>query len=211
MADGFHADIEAGVALFGLVAHAGLVRVDEVILAVFIGREVGHDDIGSGCNGFLASQRVDSLVGRGSHHVDFGHHQSQDSYHLEREIHPFFDGRNLVGVLVQRCVGVGNEGPHADHGHVLAAEEEQVVGEVVERLEGQSHHDACACLVADLQQRVDAGQSAVEVVLLVAGMDFVVELLVRRLDAQQVAVGARFEPLAVGFIALLAQRQRYTQ
>lgn len=37
VADGLHADIKAGEALLGLVTHAGLVGVNKVVLAVFIG------------------------------------------------------------------------------------------------------------------------------------------------------------------------------
>ena len=75
MADGLHADVEAREALLGLVAHAGLVGIDEVVLAVFVGGEVGHDDIGASHDGLFSSHGVNGLVGSGRHHVDFRHHQ----------------------------------------------------------------------------------------------------------------------------------------
>ena len=84
MPDGGEAYVEAAVALVRLVFDAGLVRIDEIVLAEFVGREVRHDNVGACEDGFLATLRVDGLVGRGRHHIDFGHHQAKDGNHLER-------------------------------------------------------------------------------------------------------------------------------
>lgn len=205
--DSFHPQVEAGAALFRLIVHARFVGIDEVVFAVRIGGEVRHDDVGAGLDGLFPSHRIDGLVGGGSHHVDFRHHQPQDGDHLEGEAHPFLRRGDLVGVLVKRRVGVRDEGSHAHHRHIFVAEEDEVVGEVVEGLEGKSHHHARAGLVAEALQRVDTLQPLVEVVPFVAGMDFVVEFLVRRLDAEEIAVRARLKPLAIHRFALLAQRQ----
>ena len=62
------------MALVRFILYAGLVGVDEVVLAELVGCEVGHDDISASEDGFLASLRVNSLVGGGRHHIDFGHH-----------------------------------------------------------------------------------------------------------------------------------------
>ena len=67
-----------------------------------------------------------------------------------------------------------NERPHADHSHVFLLEKQQVVGEVVKGLERQSDHHACAGLVAEFQQRVDAVQPRLEVVLRVARVNLII-------------------------------------
>ena len=156
VSDGGEAHIETTVALVGFVFNAGLVGVDEIVLAEFVGREIGHDDVGAGEDGFLAALRVDGLVSSGGHHVDFRHHQAKDGNHLQGQFHAFLGRRNLVPKLPKRCVGVRDKRPHADHGHVFLFEKEQVVSKVIKCLERQTHHHASACLVTQLQQCIDA-------------------------------------------------------
>ena len=107
----------------GLVADAGLVGINEVILAELVGREVRHDDVGTSEDGFFAALRVEGLVGRGRHHVDFRHHQAKRGNHLQGQFHALFGGRDLVFVRPKRRVRVGDKRPHSDHRHFLLLEE----------------------------------------------------------------------------------------
>ena len=207
VADGRETDVQAGLALVRLVFDAGLVGIDEIALAVFPGREVRHDDIGPSGDGLFPSLRVDGLVRGGRHHVDLGHHDAQDGDHLERHVHALLCRRDEVPEAVQRGVGMGNVGAEPDHRHIHPLEEEQVVGQVVQRLAGQADHDPGTGLVADALQAFQAVEPPAEAVQLVVGVDPVIELLGRALDPQQVAVRPGVEPAPVGLLALLAERK----
>ena len=208
MADRLHAQIQTAAALLRLVADAGLVGVDEVLFAVLLRRQVGHDDVGAGLDRLFAPLRVERLGRGGGHHVDLGHHQPQGGYHVQSQPHPFLVGGDLLPIGPERGIGVGQEGAQSHHCHVLFLEEEQIMHQMIQRLEGQSHHHAGAGLVAGFQQAVDAGETPLEIVDIILRMDLFVETFVGRLNAQQVAVGARLEPFPVDILALFAAGKR---
>ena len=144
----FHAEIEAGLALVGFVFYAGLVRIDEIIFSEFVWCEVRHDNISANHNGFLATERVDSLVGSGCHHVDFRHHQAQNGNHFQSEIHAVFCRWNLVFILIKRCIRMRDEWTHSDHCDIFTLEKHQIIGQIVQSLERKAHHYSCSCLIA---------------------------------------------------------------
>ena len=49
------------MAFIRLILDAGLVGIDEIVLSELVGREVGHDNIGTGKDGLFATLWVDGL------------------------------------------------------------------------------------------------------------------------------------------------------
>ena len=174
MADGRQPDVQAGLALVGRVVDTRLVRIDEVALAVFSGREVRHDDIGPGGDGLFPSLGIDRLVSRRRHHIDFGHQEAEDGDHLEGQVHALGGGRDEVLELVQGRVGVGDVRSEPDHRHIHLFKEKQVRGQVVQRLEGEAHHHAGTRLIPGPFQDLQAFDPAAEIVQAVLRMDLVV-------------------------------------
>ena len=74
-------DIEAGMTLVWFIVDTSLVGIDEIVLSKLVGCEVRHDDIGASDDGFLATLWVNGLVGGGSHHIDFRHHQTDKRHY----------------------------------------------------------------------------------------------------------------------------------
>ncbi len=88
---------------------------------------------------------------------------------------------------------VGQVGADADHVHVHAAEQLDVGGDAGVGLAGDADHDPRACLVAQLLQAAEDAHAVADLARQV-GVDAPVELLVRGLEAQEVAVAARLAP-----------------
>ena len=83
---------QAAFALLRLFVEAGFVFIEQVILAVFNRREVGHDHVCTHHQRLFTALRVDGLHGRGGSDVDVFHHDAQDGHHFKRQVEPFFEG-----------------------------------------------------------------------------------------------------------------------
>ncbi len=95
---------------------------------------------------------------------------------------------------------------HADHVDILRRKELDIRREVVKRLSGQTAHHAGPNLVAASPQC--AQTIAPRLPRMIMRMELRVEFPVRRLDAQEIAVRARFAPSAVCLLGLFAKAER---
>ncbi len=154
--------VQASLALVGRILHAGLVGIEEIVLAILSRGEVRHYYIGSRRYGLFPSPRVYGLVGGRRYHIDPGHHQTGDGYHLQCHFHPFLRRGYEVPEAVEGSVGMGNIWPQADHCNVHTLEKQQVRGEMVSSLEGKADHYSGPDLVAGLFQAFEAVQPAAE-------------------------------------------------
>ena len=89
--------------------------------------------------------------------------------------------------------GMSDVRPDADHVEIERAKGENVFGQALKRLAGNADHDAAARFVAEAlelpQQRQAIGRAGKAL-----GMNGAKQILVRGLEAQQIAVGACFAP-----------------
>lgn len=179
----------AGGAVVGGLEEADFVVVEGVVGTVSRGGGVGHEDIGARGEGELAALGVGCAHGGGGGDVGVGEEEAGEADHPEGEVEGCGPGGGEGGVVV------GEEGSDADHVGAEVAEEEEVVGEAFGGLTGEADHGACAGLVAEVAQVVEAGEAAVEVVV---GVEAAEEVAVGGLDAEEVAFGAGVAEAAVG-------------
>ena len=207
LADGGEPALEAEAALFGVLVEAGLVLVELVAAAVFGVRDVRHDHVRPREHALFATVVRERLERRGGGDVHVVQEEARRGDHVEAEAEMICGVVGREGdVAPERRVVVRDVRSHADHVEVQIPEEQDVPGEVVERLPRQAAHDAAADLVAAFPQQAQAVDAALEAV--VRRVELRVELGAGGLDAQQIAVRARGAPAGVGLLRLLAQRKR---
>ena len=186
---------------------ADSLAVVEVVLApLLLGGEVRHEHVGSGEKAQLPATRVQYFQSGGGGDVDVGHQQAQESDHLQSEQKAFLFGWVGDAAAGQRGVRVGVVGPHADHRGVEFPVEQQVAGEVLGCLPGETDHGPGAGLEAAFLELLQGPEAAVEAV--VGGMDPGIEVRIGGLDAKEIAVRAGREPFLVDLPGLLPERER---
>ena len=142
------------------------------------------------------------LHGRRCGDVGLGQQQAQQGDHASRQV------KVARHSLAERRVGIRDQGADADHVRIELLVEQDVCRNRSKALPRQAHECPRADLIAE---RAQVAQAAHAVRVVHARVPALVDRLVRRLDAQQIAVGTGSAPECVLLIAALPHRQRHRE
>ena len=73
----FQLPVEVVQLLFITAGREGLVLIEDVLLPLFHGSDIGHQHVGAGKDRFLTSLLCNGLQSRGGSDIDIGHQDAQ--------------------------------------------------------------------------------------------------------------------------------------
>ena len=97
-------------------------------------------------------------------------------------------------------------GAHAHHVDIDLLQEQNIVCQIQLGLPGQAHHHAGSNLIPAVPQCSETFLAYIETVI--SRMDPGIQRRIGGFNAQQVTVGSRFFPAAIGFLGLFPERER---
>ena len=114
--------------IFVAVDREGLSVVQKVVVTVLFRCDVGHQYVGARADSLFSPSLVNSLQSCGGGNVDVRHQEAQDSHHLQTQVEPFRERKELFPLCKERCVAIFYIGSHATHVDIELFHKEQIVG-----------------------------------------------------------------------------------